>query len=167
MGRAPAGPLAAASRRGFSLIELVAVITITGIICAIALPRFGRSIQRSRLDAAARRVATDLNMARDRANMTSSPLAVTFTLATSTYQIPGVADLDRPLNPYTVKLAEEPYRAAIASTSFGGIVQTRGTTQVTFGAFGLPSTSGSITVSVGSATRIIIVDSASGKAVVQ
>lgn len=154
-------------RSGFSLVELVVTLVIIGVATAIAVPRISNSIQRNRLNAAARRIAADLNMVQARANITSSTLTVTFTFASSSYQISGITDFDRPLASYNVNLAAEPYGVALLSTGFGGSLQTSGTSQVSFGGFGLPSSGGNITIGLGSATAVIAVDPSSGRALVQ
>jgi prepilin-type N-terminal cleavage/methylation domain-containing protein len=154
--------------RGFSLLELLIVVTIMALVAGVAVPRFAASIQRQRADAAARRVAADLNMAQSRANTTSTTVTVTFTFASSQYQVSGVADLAQPLNTYTVKLPNDPYGATLVSTTFGGGAPvSSGTSQISYGGYGVPAAGGSVVVAVGSAARVIVVDANSGLATVQ
>ena len=156
-----------AAARAFSLIELSFVIGTIAIVSAIAVPRFAGSLQQQRVSAAAQRIVADLNMARSRANTTSTTIAVTFTFATNQYDIPAIPDLDKPLNGYSVRLGDEPYSATLVSSSLGGSLQTSGTSQISFTGYGLPNTGGTIIVAAGNATRQVLVDGVSGRAVVK
>ncbi|MFN7613934.1 MAG: Tfp pilus assembly protein FimT/FimU, partial [Phycisphaerae bacterium] len=53
--------------RAFSMIELVIVLVIVGVTAAIAVPRYVNSVQRTKVDGAARRIAADIERLRDRA----------------------------------------------------------------------------------------------------
>ena len=46
-------------RRGFTLIALTITVLITGIVAAVAAPKFANSIIRYKIDAAAMRIAGD------------------------------------------------------------------------------------------------------------
>jgi len=52
---------------GFTLVEILAAINVAAILMAIAIPRFYALLPGIRLSAAARQVATDLQLARMRA----------------------------------------------------------------------------------------------------
>src|ERR1035437_8985461 len=65
----------------FTLVELLMVIVVMGIVVAIAMPSFVRSIQGQRLSAAARTVTTVARYARSMAVLKQSDLFLTFNLA--------------------------------------------------------------------------------------
>lgn len=53
--------------RGYSLPELIIVILVTGILCAIALPRLGTWLDRIAVEQASHEVVLILDVARNRA----------------------------------------------------------------------------------------------------
>lgn len=138
------------------------VLSILGVLSAIAVPRFQRSIGKQRADAAANRIAADLRYARKIARQKSAAQAVAFVRATGndTYGMAGVAGLDNPASAYRVSLSGEPYYAALTSVSFGGLAT------VTFDGFGVPSSGGTVVLRVGEFTRTVTVDGTTGEAVV-
>lgn len=147
-------------RRGFSLIELVLVLTIISVLSAIAVPRYAGALVRYRADAAAQRVVTDLNYARERARSTSTSVTVIFKPAQDCLSIRKVPSIDDPLTDWATDLSAKPYLADLVGTTFTGH-------KVTFDGYGMPDAGGKIQVDVGSEVRWIQLDPNSGKAAVQ
>ena len=149
----------------FSLLELLVVIAILAIFAHMAVPRYSRATTRYRADAAARRVAADLELARKYASHASASQTVTFDVAADSYRLPGFPDPSRPTEEYEVRLAEEPYRATIVSVNFGG------GSEVVFGGYGLPiedaAAGGTMVIQVGKETRTVKLDPDTGEASAQ
>lgn len=151
-----------AKRQGFSLPELVIVVLITGITAAVAMPKFVDSLQKYRVNNAADRVVGDLARAQSAAYAASTSRTVTFTVATSQYQLANVTSVDHPSGTYLVDLSQEPYNSKLVSV-FG---QT-GTQTITFNGYGQPSTGGNIVVAAGKFQKTIVVDPTTGVAASQ
>lgn len=109
-------------------------------------------------DAAARRVAADLALARAHAMRTSAPQTVAFSLP-SNYSVSAVADLERSTDAYVVDLSVEPYAAAILGADFNGA------TDAVFNGYGVPDHAGYVVVKSGSQLRKVTLD-ADGRATV-
>lgn len=150
--------MASQRHSAFSLIELVVVLMIVGIVAAVAIPRFAGAAVRQRVDAAARRVAADLNLARRHAHQTSNSLTVAFDVAADSYKMLGMPDADRPAVDYEVHLRDEPYQARLVSANLSGFEK------VEFDAYGLPKHGGTIVVAVSDEKRTVNVDPDTGEA---
>jgi prepilin-type N-terminal cleavage/methylation domain-containing protein len=92
-----------AARRGYSLVELLIVISLMGILAAILLPRFEPSLH-DQLQGAAQIISADLNYARNLAVTNNSKYRVGFKRDTNAYylQHSGTNSLLNvlPLTPY-------------------------------------------------------------------
>lgn len=124
---------------GFTMVELVLVITILGILAWVAFPKF-ETYYEIKLDAAARRVAADLRYAQNRSIGTRTvhgvlfePSLGRFTVFAPTPATPATDPADR-AKPLRVDFASngEFRGVTLASASFGT------TTGVTFDFFGVP-----------------------------
>lgn len=133
-------------------MEAVFVVTIIGILSAIALPRFAGFTATQQTEAASRRVLSDLMFAQRQARLTSSPQQVVFEAGKSTYQLPNMKDPDDKNKTYSIDLQDDPYRAVITTALFGG----DGT--VIFDGYGTPDTSGIVIVTVGKYRQTVRVD---------
>ncbi|HEX8324427.1 MAG TPA: hypothetical protein VF595_11000 [Tepidisphaeraceae bacterium] len=144
----------------FSLVELVTMLAILGVLSAIALPRYASSLALYRAQAAAARIAADLDLARSQGRISSVGQSVVFNVATNSYGLPGVAGLTGQPTPYTVTLSADPYSATLVSTTF-----TAG--MLTFDRYGQASAGGTIVVRSGVYTKSITVDANTGQAAMQ
>jgi len=147
--------------RGFTLLELLLVLAIVGVITAIAAPRYHASATRYRAEAAARRVVSDLTLARSRARASSASRTVIFSVDSDQYTIVGVRHPDRPSEDYRTVLSAEPYKAQIVSAAFGG------SEKVTFNGFGVPDSGGGVVVQAGSIQKKVSLHPQTGEASAQ
>ncbi|MDX2132048.1 MAG: GspH/FimT family protein [Planctomycetota bacterium] len=147
--RRPANELRRAfARPGFSLIELVLVLGVVAVVAAMAVPRYAVAQNRYRVDASARRVAAELELARETAEASSAPVVVMFFEGYCQFKV-------RPARgtPRTPDLSIEPYGGVISTATFGT------SDSVTFDAFARPSDAGTVTVRAGRVASTVTVAS--------
>jgi type II secretion system protein H len=75
------------SSKGFSLIELIIVIAILGIVSAIAAPNFNKYRQNTNLKEAARDLASDISLYRQRAVAENLHYQIVFNQAANNYTV--------------------------------------------------------------------------------
>jgi len=154
-------PIRRHSRTGLGLLEVIITVIIIGIMAAVTGPRISASIVRYQVEAAARRVAADLNHARQNAMTFGTDRTVTFNVASHSYDLAGIADMDHSSQEYSVSLADTGYASTLVSVDFGS------GTSVTFSRYGRPDNGGTVVVTVGGEQRSVVVNPATGKAIVQ
>ncbi len=148
----------------FTLAEITIVVAIVAVLSGVAMLWYSLAIDRYRAAVAAGRIAQDLALAQSVAKTTSAGQAVTFNVAANTYQLPNYAvPMSGPAQTsYTISLSVDPYKATLASASFGG------SATLTYDRFGQPSSGGTVVVQVGSSIQhTVTVDANTGKASVQ
>jgi len=82
---------ARAGQRGFSLIELVAVIVLIGIAISVVSLSFSKSLSSTRIQAASRDLVAALRYTRGQAIVKGQQTALDLDLQNNTYQAPGRA----------------------------------------------------------------------------
>ena len=149
------------SLRAFTLIEAVCVLVILAALVGVAAPRYAASLDRYRVDLAARRVVTDLEFARTHARRTSTTVKLTFD--TSIHHIigTGLPDPDHRGEGYELCLEEEPYLVTFSGVDLGGDAA------IVFNGYGDPDSGGQIKLRSGGRVVVIDVDATTGKGVIQ
>lgn len=174
----PAAPLPSPSLRGFTLLELLAVVAILGIAAALVIPSMGDT-GILRVQAAVRTIVSDITFAQSDAVAFQERRAMIFDIETSSYrivQVPGstidpenntLYDPSRPSGLYIVDFNDNVFGGArITNVNFEG-----GNTLI-FDALGGPvadaagddpGTGGSVTVVGSGSTFQISVDAFTGR----
>lgn len=137
----------AGQRLGFSLVELLLVLSILVVLAGIAGPRFGKSSSAYRSKLAAMRVQADLDRARWVARSGSQDVVFQFTSPT-TYRVSRIGQNG----------AEELARVDLVSEY--GDVEIRGNSigsSVTFDGWGGSSRSGTLRVHSGGSSWLLVV----------
>lgn len=141
----------------FTMLEVITVVVILGVISAIAMPRYADFIAQQRLNAAARRVTTDLKLAQREARFTGTSRTITFNVAANRYTLVEIKDIDHPTEPYVVDLGREPYRVSMVSANFGGDAE------LVFSGHGVPDSGGSVVLRIGTRQSAVTVDVETGR----
>jgi prepilin-type N-terminal cleavage/methylation domain-containing protein len=76
------------NQRGFTLLEIIMVVILILIVCGIAFQGFNRMSINSSLRTAARDIASDFQLTRQRAMAESATLTITFDTGNHTYTVP-------------------------------------------------------------------------------
>ncbi len=134
------------------MLELTVVIVVMGTAAAVAVPRFMNSTKRSRLQAAAQRLAQDIEVSRERARTLG--VYQTFYFSTDGYII-----MDRTATTEVkrmVTLSDDPYDCTI------GWVALKTGTDFSFDGFGVPSTSAIVKITNGTDAYLVSIAAGSG-----
>jgi prepilin-type N-terminal cleavage/methylation domain-containing protein len=71
----------------FTIIELMIVLMVVGVLAAFATPRLGRWLATTGIDAAAREIATELQLGKMRAISQNTRYRLSFNTENNTYQM--------------------------------------------------------------------------------
>lgn len=143
---------------GFSLIELLVVLAIVSTLSAIAIPRFANSLTLRRVDAAARRIQSDLELAKKHAMTTSTNQEVRFVGGSDPgYTLVGITHLDLSAEEYVVSRDRDLHGAVGLTIDFGGDAV------VMFDMYGMPDSGGTVLIRIGSHTRAVTIDGETGR----
>lgn len=117
---------------GFTVMELCVVIGMAMLLMGIAVPSFLSWLPTFRLSAAARQVATDLQVARMRAVAQNTPNTVTFTPSNGTYTFDLGADsrdIDQLYPGISITSASNPTFSPRGTSSIASINLSNGSAQ--------------------------------------
>jgi prepilin-type N-terminal cleavage/methylation domain-containing protein len=156
-------------KRGFSFLELIMVIMITGILFAAGVPTYINSLSSYRAMITIKRIAADLEYAQAVARRTNTSLTINFSTANSNYTLIGVTNISsRAGTTYIVEVDDEPYYGVIHSVSFNGNGATDAEDSVIiFDRFGIPDSGGTLVIKCGSYQKQLTVDAATGQVTTQ
>lgn len=137
------------------------VLSIITVVAAIAAPRFAGADQRYRADAAARRIAADLDYVSRTARARAAAQSISFSVTTDSYTS-SARPLDvGPDQAYVVRLDVSPYRAAISRVDF------EGGAEIIFNGHGMPDRDGLVVIEAGRASRRVLVSAATGEVTIE
>jgi len=112
-GRAPFACTHSRRSVGFSLVELILVVTAISVLALIAFPRFANAKSRSVVEGAAHRMKADIERAQVFARAASRSVRLEVDTGSSSYTVTGLRPLDGPGTNTQVSLGRDPYRVTI------------------------------------------------------
>lgn len=148
-------------RRAASLAEVVIVVTIMGIVLAIAQPRLVAALERDRVRRSASKLAMDLRLAQSEATRQQKGVAVKFSTQYDSYRLVGLAPGADGSTGYKVHLgADDDYRTCIDTVTFGNRLD------VTFDRYGTPDNGGTVVLGIQQTRITVTVDAGTGRTTV-
>lgn len=160
-------------------MDLTITVLIMSILAAVALPRYVEAMNRFRVKAAAKRIAADLNLARENANSKGGVANgewASFYPSSDSYKLHGDPDIDHPNDEYVVDLAKTAYPVDLVSAIFTNTQGYSSTQTVKYDMYGransgsspiAPLVFGQIVVQSGSEQWTVSINPTTGKASAQ
>jgi general secretion pathway protein H len=102
-------------QRGFTLIELVAVIVLVGIAISVVSLSFGKSLNNAKIQAASRDLVGALRYTRGQAIVKGQQAALDLDLQNNTYQAPGKALVKLPKDMHMTLLTADSEQTSATS----------------------------------------------------
>lgn len=148
-------------RRTTSLAEVVIVVTIMGIVAAIAQPRLVSALERDRVRRSANKLTMDLRLAQSEAIRQQQDVVVGFNTDYDAYQVTGLAPGPDKSTDFEVHLGADPdYRTCIDAVTFGKRLD------VTFDRYGAPDNGGTVVLGIRQTRITVTVDAGTGRTTV-
>jgi prepilin-type N-terminal cleavage/methylation domain-containing protein len=140
----------------FTLVEIILVVAIMATMAAIAMPRLGSSLDSSRVDRAARKLADDLELARTAAMARSTPTSISLDISNSTWQLNGIVEVGMRNPDSRVLLTEPPLMSSFVREGHPGSLVLH------FSEFGIPSQKLSLRLQSGNHFRTVTISRPGG-----
>ena len=137
------------------MLEVIVTVAIVGLLAAVAAPRVSNGITTYRANAAAERIAADLELASSWARDHGASETVTFNTKRNAYSFSSISSSGR-TTPYVVELAESPYEAVITTVE-------PETGSITFDGYGFSEDGLKVVISVGQSVRTVLLDAATSR----
>lgn len=146
-------------RLALTIRELILILGVVATLSVAAVARYQTALSQCRLDAAARRLAADLEQVRGWARRHNCPQTLSINAEGGTYTFAPSHD---GAPPRVVWLSKDPFRVSIASfpAPLGGL------SRVTFDASGRPDRGGSITLRSTESQMTVHVDRVTGEIII-
>ncbi len=120
------------NRKGFSLIEVLLVLTLLGILTAVAIPGMGMAVEHYLLDTTARKIAANMRLAQSHAITTNHFTRIIFYRFSNLYLVDLSGDRE------WIEIPEEIHICAI------NFPKTGGWETLTFNSLGTPNRGGHV-----------------------